>query len=342
MAIIRGSLSPDNYTIVPNEWLRDQRLSYKAKGILAYIMSHRADYELTVEQMVEQSSDGANAIYSGLKELVGVGYLIREQRRNPNGTMGAIDYRVADEVTASRKSACGKPRSGDDQGKNDEPAGQTASRFSACGKTASGKSKTKKEHSLEEQGLEEQEKTPTPSPAPSAPPGAADERGEERVSASQEEPPVDAVEGLVREVVALRPDWSPRDVRRVATDPEVADRGNPELVRAAFLIAAHDRGTKVPGRLLHAACPHWERAARELGLLAHDDPGAGGPAPEPPRCPDGLCDGSGRFLQVVERQEVRGYKDGKPIFGTVEDEVPTTCTACYPGYRQLAGTHQGV
>jgi hypothetical protein len=342
VAIIRGALSPDNYTIVPNEWLRDQRLSYKAKGILAYIMSHRADYELTVEQMVEQSSDGAGAIYSGLKELVDVGYLLRERRRNPNGTLGATDYRVAAvDPATSQKSTSGKPRCGADQGGHNEAAGQTASRKSTSGKPTSGKSATKKEHLLEEQGLEDQEKTPTPGPTPLALTDTADEQGEGRADASQEEPPSDAVEDLVREVVALRPDWSPRDVRRVATDPEVTER-EPALVRAAFLIAAHDRHTKVPGRLLHAACPHWEHAARELGLLAHDDPGAGGPPPKPPQCPDGLCDGSGRFLQVVERQEVRGYKDGKPIFGTVEDEVPTTCTACYPGYRQLAGTRQGV
>lgn len=340
MAVIRGTLTVDSYTIVPNEWLRDPRLSYKAKGILAYIMSHRADYELTVEQMVEQSSDGAASIYSGVRELVGVGYLLREQRRNPNGTMGPIDYRVADKAsTASQGTACGKPRSGADLGEQEELPGQTASRKTARGKTARGKSKTKKEQpptGVEEEHPQEDEEPPTPSPAPSAESAAPPpEEGEGRVEPDQ--PQRDPAENMIREAVAARPAWSPKAVGRVV-HALLAERGDVDLVRTALMLAAGDAHTRAPTRLLHDACPHWTEAVRVL-QRGHSSAAA---ANERAPCRAGVCDGSGRFVQVVDRREVRGFKDGQPIFGTVQDEVPATCTACDPSYRPAASASQGV
>jgi hypothetical protein len=70
-------------------------------------------------------------------------------------------------------------------------------------------------------------------------------------------------------VIAARRRWSPAEVRQVLADPVIRER-DPELVRAAFRLAAADRKTWSPRRLLHGNCPWWGAAARQLGL----EPGA--------------------------------------------------------------------
>jgi hypothetical protein len=81
MAIIRGDIPTDGYTIVDNLWLRDRRLSYKAKGILAAIASHAAGYRLSTAQLIDESADGRDAVRTGLVELEKFGYLRRIELR---------------------------------------------------------------------------------------------------------------------------------------------------------------------------------------------------------------------------------------------------------------------
>lgn len=71
-------------------------------------------------------------------------------------------------------------------------------------------------------------------------------------------------EALVNELSALRPDWSPVRVRDVLVSPEIRERTDRALVRRAFLMAAADRRTTSPKRLLHDACPAWSKALAEL------------------------------------------------------------------------------
>lgn len=94
MSILRGSLPADGFTLIQNEWLRDPQLSAKAKGLLCYIASHAAGYQLTVEQMVREMSDSITAIRSGLAELEETGYLRRERSRDDAGRLGVYEYSI--------------------------------------------------------------------------------------------------------------------------------------------------------------------------------------------------------------------------------------------------------
>ena len=47
MSIKRAHIPADGYAIIANHWLRDPRLSWKAKGLLAYIASHDKGYQLS-------------------------------------------------------------------------------------------------------------------------------------------------------------------------------------------------------------------------------------------------------------------------------------------------------
>lgn len=67
---------------IANQALRDIRLSFKARGILALVLSHSGEWRATVDWLERQSSnDGRGSIQSGLRELTELGYrqVIREQ-----------------------------------------------------------------------------------------------------------------------------------------------------------------------------------------------------------------------------------------------------------------------
>ncbi|MFI7249811.1 hypothetical protein [Micromonospora chalcea] len=116
-------------------------------------------------------------------------------------------------------------------------------------------------------GREPKEVEPDEVEPPTPPSGssAAGQEKEETPSADQPQPR-SVEDDLAAELTAVRPDWSPRVLRQVLADNAVQERSW-KLVAAAFRSAATDPKTKTPRRLLHEACPHWHRAAHQLGLL---------------------------------------------------------------------------
>jgi len=83
MAIIRGHHSfDDQFTQIPNAWLRDSRLSFKAIGLLAQIMSHNQGWKLTIALLADVNKTGKETIRSAVAELEKFGYLKREQPRD--------------------------------------------------------------------------------------------------------------------------------------------------------------------------------------------------------------------------------------------------------------------
>lgn len=88
MPLIRGHHSfDDHFTQIPNDWLRDNRLSFKARGILAMIMSHREGWSLSINSIASQNQEGKDAIRSAIQELEQTGYLYRTQA-NEGGKFG--------------------------------------------------------------------------------------------------------------------------------------------------------------------------------------------------------------------------------------------------------------
>lgn len=82
MPLIRGHHAfDDHYTQVPNAWLRDRRLSYRATGILAEIMSHKVGWNIGVKTLADRAKEGIDAIRSAVNELEQFGYLKRYQTR---------------------------------------------------------------------------------------------------------------------------------------------------------------------------------------------------------------------------------------------------------------------
>ncbi|MET8956062.1 hypothetical protein [Streptomyces sp. NPDC004533] len=96
----RGVMAGDRFTQIANGLFRDRRLSFKAKGIFGCISSHRTGWRVTVADLVRAGPDGRDAVRAGLSELQKYGYLVREQLRHDNGTLGEIAYSITDRPAA--------------------------------------------------------------------------------------------------------------------------------------------------------------------------------------------------------------------------------------------------
>lgn len=70
------------YAQVPNRVLFDARLSWKAKGIWAYIQAKPNDWDFSSERMAGDSIDGVKATRSGIDELIQSGYLVAKRLKS--------------------------------------------------------------------------------------------------------------------------------------------------------------------------------------------------------------------------------------------------------------------
>jgi hypothetical protein len=85
MPIIRGAHDFDeSFTRVPNRWLRDERLSLKAIGLLAQLHSHTVGWRLSIRSLAQANDCGMDLIRNAIGELERAGYLRREQSRGDN------------------------------------------------------------------------------------------------------------------------------------------------------------------------------------------------------------------------------------------------------------------
>lgn len=93
---IRRTKRTGNFTTVRNEYLQDVNLSWKAKGLITYIMSLPPDWQLNLSDLKNRSKDGRDATAAGLRELITNGYCQRCKIRGDGGTFVGCDYEVSD------------------------------------------------------------------------------------------------------------------------------------------------------------------------------------------------------------------------------------------------------
>jgi hypothetical protein len=76
IAMPETKATPSNFTQISNEVLLDERLSFKARGILALLLSRPKDWKIYIDEIVERSdADGKHSVRTGFKELKIFGYL---------------------------------------------------------------------------------------------------------------------------------------------------------------------------------------------------------------------------------------------------------------------------
>ena len=83
----------DNYTVADNGYIRDERLSWQAKGLMTYLLSLPDDWEINISELVNHSADGIYATRAAVKELQKSGYL-RAEKVKAKGRFAGVRYVV--------------------------------------------------------------------------------------------------------------------------------------------------------------------------------------------------------------------------------------------------------
>lgn len=73
------------YTVIPNGLLPEGKVSARAWGLYAYLLSRPPGWEVRTSQLGTVFSEGRDAIYTALKQLVSVGLMSLESYRNEEG-----------------------------------------------------------------------------------------------------------------------------------------------------------------------------------------------------------------------------------------------------------------
>jgi hypothetical protein len=95
--IFRGKLHFESqFTQIHNAWIRDPNISYKAKGLLTYLLSHEVGYTITIGQIIRESGDGKQSVRSALEELIKAGYLETQRTTDERGYNAGLAYFIKD------------------------------------------------------------------------------------------------------------------------------------------------------------------------------------------------------------------------------------------------------
>lgn len=96
------------FTQVANEVLKSRELSWKAKGIYAYLFSKPDDWDFSNQRITIESRDGRSAIMAGLRELEKAGYLVRNKL-----STGKMEYKLRfSTLSQETELRLEKPKSG--------------------------------------------------------------------------------------------------------------------------------------------------------------------------------------------------------------------------------------
>jgi len=90
MANIRNH-QPKKYTVLDNRGLDCPDISFRATGLWAYVKSKPANWEISVSHLAKQKTEGRDAIYKAINELIAAGLVIKSQVRD-GGKFGEIHY----------------------------------------------------------------------------------------------------------------------------------------------------------------------------------------------------------------------------------------------------------
>jgi len=171
--IVRNGLSWEQrgFTRIPNDWARDRRLSYRARGILTYLMSHEVGWSISLVDLAadtredtESDEEGLTAVRTAVKQLERRGYIERARTRDAKGRVTGTQWSISDPWSVPMALQAENPRS---KPKCDSPTLDSPIVDSptvgepTVGEPTVDSRTTTEEHSPEEQDQKTNARTPT-------------------------------------------------------------------------------------------------------------------------------------------------------------------------------------
>ena len=109
MSIYRVVKDNENPYVMINKFpLNDSQLSWKAKGLLCYMLSMPDDWTFYESELVKHAKDGRDSFRTAIKELILNGYIYKGERtRDEKGLLKGYEYTVYECPIHSGKSNVG-------------------------------------------------------------------------------------------------------------------------------------------------------------------------------------------------------------------------------------------
>lgn len=71
-----------DFTIIRNAAVRDARLSWRARGLLVYLVACPPGWQTSIDRLTPLGKEGRDAVAAGLTELEMLGYLKRTRHQD--------------------------------------------------------------------------------------------------------------------------------------------------------------------------------------------------------------------------------------------------------------------
>lgn len=93
---ITRAVSRDRFTVIHNRTIEDDRLSFRALGLLVFVLSKPDNWKTHVNHLATTHSEGREAVRSALTELEGFGYVERKWMRAEGEATPSMHYLVSE------------------------------------------------------------------------------------------------------------------------------------------------------------------------------------------------------------------------------------------------------
>lgn len=140
MAIYKIQKRESPFVQIDKHVFENSKISWKAKGILGYLLSKPNDWKVRIGDLKNKSTDGKSACRSALKELENNGYIIRKMERKADGSYSQLIYHVFERPRAinSHKTTSSDSKANIRKSDNGINKPKATTQFSTSGKPAAG------------------------------------------------------------------------------------------------------------------------------------------------------------------------------------------------------------
>lgn len=90
--IVRSKRPDKHFTVIQNHVIRDKRLSWRARGILIYLLSQPDDWKTSSAHLTAVGLEGRDSVRNALDELQTIGYLKRQKHQDDRGRWTTAIY----------------------------------------------------------------------------------------------------------------------------------------------------------------------------------------------------------------------------------------------------------
>lgn len=102
-SIIRVRKRQNPFAQIDRSILENEELSYRAKGILCYLLSKPNNWETRIKDVINHGTEGRDAIRSAFKELRAAGHLVLVPLKSESGRLMGRSYEVHENPISSEE-----------------------------------------------------------------------------------------------------------------------------------------------------------------------------------------------------------------------------------------------